>query len=103
MRNVSQMKAFYFAYPILQTSSVELEVEGKLQTLSAESSLTSVATRQPRSKQRGRCLSVRGRWPPLPAHELPLVWSRCPYRDIADGGQRKRNALTNEEKSLFLP
>ena len=47
LRNVEQMKAFYLAWPIPQTLSAELEDEGKLQTLSAESSLTIIATRFP--------------------------------------------------------
>ena len=44
LRNVEQMKAFYLAWPIPQTLSAELEDEGKLQTLSAESSLTIIAS-----------------------------------------------------------
>lgn len=47
LRNIWQMKAFYLAWPILQTPSVELESRGKLQTVSAESSLASVASRFP--------------------------------------------------------
>lgn len=47
LRNLWQMKAFYLAWPILQTPSAESEARGNLQTLSAESSLTSVASRFP--------------------------------------------------------
>ena len=47
LRNVSQMKAFYVAWPIPQAASAELEGGGNLQTASAESSLTRVASRFP--------------------------------------------------------
>ena len=47
LRNVSQMKAFYLAWPILQTPSAESEAEGIVRTASAESSLDSVASRFP--------------------------------------------------------
>jgi len=47
VRNVWQMKAFYLAWPIPQTMSAESE-EGKiLQTMSAESFLSSIANRSP--------------------------------------------------------
>ncbi len=49
LRNLWQMKAFYLAWPIPQTPSAESEAGGNLQTLSAESSLTSVALRFPLS------------------------------------------------------
>ena len=45
LRNVWQMKAFYLAWPNPQTASAELEGGGNMQTASAESSLTSVASR----------------------------------------------------------
>ena len=45
IRNVWQMKAFYLAWPILQTLSAESEFSGNLQTVSAESSLASIASR----------------------------------------------------------
>ena len=47
LRNVWQMKAFYLAWPILQTPSAESEGEGILQTTSAESSLASIAPHFP--------------------------------------------------------
>ena len=43
VRNVWQMKAFYLAWPIPQTSSAESEGREIMQTVSAESSLSSVA------------------------------------------------------------
>lgn len=47
LRNVWLMKAFYLAWPILQTPSAELEDGGILQTVSAESSLISIASHFP--------------------------------------------------------
>lgn len=47
IRNVSQMKAFYLGWPTPQTPSAESEGGGILQTASAESSLTSIASRFP--------------------------------------------------------
>ena len=46
-RNVWQMKAFYLAWPILQTPSAESESGGIVQTASAESSLRGIASRFP--------------------------------------------------------
>ncbi len=43
VRNVWQMKAFYLAWPIPQTTSAESEDREILQTVSAESSLSSIA------------------------------------------------------------
>ena len=47
VRNVWNMKAFYLAWPIPQAASAESESSGNLQTVSAESSLTSIASRFP--------------------------------------------------------
>ena len=47
LRNVWQMKAFYLAWPILQTASAESEGRGIPPTVSAESSLTGIASRFP--------------------------------------------------------
>jgi len=47
VRNVWQMKAFYLAWPIPQSPSAESGRPGILQTLSAESALTSIASRFP--------------------------------------------------------
>lgn len=47
VRNVWQMKAFYLAWPITQTPSAESERFGILQTVSAESTLSSIASRFP--------------------------------------------------------
>ena len=47
LRNVWQMKAFYLAWPIPQTPSAESKHAGNLQTASAVSSLTSVASHFP--------------------------------------------------------
>ncbi len=47
IRNVWQMKAFYLAWPTPQTPSAESEGGGILQTASAESSLSSIASRFP--------------------------------------------------------
>ena len=44
VRNVWQMKAFYLAWPKLQTSSADSETQPILQTVSAESSLSRIAT-----------------------------------------------------------
>ena len=41
----TQMKAFYLAWPILQTASAELPADQILQTVSAESALAQVAAR----------------------------------------------------------
>ena len=47
VRNVWQMKAFYLAWPIPQTASAQSKGRGILQTLSAESDLSSIASRFP--------------------------------------------------------
>lgn len=47
LRNVWQMKAFYLAWPILQTPSAESEDGEILQTASAESSLISITSHFP--------------------------------------------------------
>ncbi len=47
LRNVWQMKAFYLAWPILQTPSAESEDGEILQTVSAESSLISITSHFP--------------------------------------------------------
>ena len=47
IRNVWQMKACYLAWPIPQTVSAESEHSGNLQTLSADSSLTRIASHFP--------------------------------------------------------
>ena len=47
IRNVWNMKAFYLAWPILQTVSAESESSGNFQTASGESSLDSVASHFP--------------------------------------------------------
>ena len=47
IRNVWNMKAFYLAWPILQTVSAESESSGNLQIVSGESSLDSVASHFP--------------------------------------------------------
>ena len=47
LRNVWQMKAFYLAWPILQTPSAESENGEILQTASAESSLISITSHFP--------------------------------------------------------
>ena len=47
LRNVWQMKAFYLAWPILQTPSAEFEGGGIVQTVSAESSLAGITSRFP--------------------------------------------------------
>jgi predicted nuclease of restriction endonuclease-like (RecB) superfamily len=47
VRNVWQMKAFYLAWPIPQTPSAESERFGILQTVSAESALSSIASSFP--------------------------------------------------------
>ena len=47
LRNVWQMKAFYLAWPILQTLSAESESGEILQTASAESSLISITSHFP--------------------------------------------------------
>ncbi len=43
VRNVWQMKAFYLAWPILQTTSAQLKGRKILQKVSAESVLSSIA------------------------------------------------------------
>ena len=47
VRNVWQMKAFYLSWPILQTSSAESAAHGRVQTVSAESSVSLIAKRFP--------------------------------------------------------
>lgn len=47
VRNVWQMKAFYLAWPIPQTTSAQSKGRGILQTVSAESALSSIASRFP--------------------------------------------------------
>jgi len=47
VRNVWQMKAFYLAWPIAQTMSAQSKGRGILQTVSAESTLSSIASRFP--------------------------------------------------------
>jgi predicted nuclease of restriction endonuclease-like (RecB) superfamily len=47
VRNVWQMKAFYLTWPIPQTTSAQLKGRGILQTVSAESDLSSIASRFP--------------------------------------------------------
>ena len=47
LRNVWQMKAFYLAWPILQTPSAESEGGGIVPTVSAESSLAGITSRFP--------------------------------------------------------
>jgi len=44
VRNVWQMKAFYLAWPIVQTVPAQSEAGQNLQTVSAESALASIAT-----------------------------------------------------------
>lgn len=47
VRNVWQMKAFYLTWPIPQTASAQSNGRGILQTVSAESDLSSIASRFP--------------------------------------------------------
>jgi len=47
VRNVWQMKAFYLAWPIPQTTSAQSKGRGILQTVSAESAVSSIASRFP--------------------------------------------------------
>ena len=47
VRNVWQMKAFYLAWPIPQTTSAQSKGRGILQTVSAESTLSSIASSFP--------------------------------------------------------
>lgn len=47
VRNVWNMKAFYLAWQNLQTASAELDTSGNLQTVSAESSMASIASHFP--------------------------------------------------------